>query len=65
MISLAAQLTLDVCRIDSTTGLEKGAVDFFEQYLQGKGWKTERQPVGPEVVALLRHDPYSRDGARQ
>ena len=49
MISLAAQLTLDVCRIDSTTGLEKGAVDFFELYLQGKGWKTERQPVGPEV----------------
>ena len=41
-------LVLDLCKIDSTTGQEKGAVDFLEGYLKRKGWHTERQKVGPE-----------------
>lgn len=44
----SVRLTLDLCKIDSTTGNEKAAIDFLEDYLTKAGWKTARQPVGPE-----------------
>jgi len=42
------QLVLDLCKIDATTGNEKGSVDFLESLLTKSNWKTKRQPVGPE-----------------
>lgn len=43
-----AHLTLQLCGIDGTTGKEKASVDFLELFLKEQGWKTQRQPVGPE-----------------
>jgi len=48
LMDQAVSLTLDLCRIDSTTGSEKEAVDFLENFLKKRDWITERQPVGPE-----------------
>ncbi len=38
-----------LCQLDASTGKEKKSVDFLQDYLSKLGWKTERQPIGPEM----------------
>jgi len=41
-------LILKLCQLNATSGQEKASVDFLESVLKQSGWRTERQPVGPE-----------------
>lgn len=41
-------LTLQLCALDATTGNENASIDFLDKHLSQQGWKTQRQPVGPQ-----------------
>jgi len=54
------EITLDLMRIESTSGHEGEVITFVEQLLAGRGWTTQRIPVSPgrdDILATASDAP--------